>query len=135
MEVGFNHLAFFEALERRRELEGLSWRQLAKRLALSPSTFSRLARGRRPDVDTLVRLIAWLGMPAEVFMTNTDKTSAPRASGTLEVIADALRSDRAIPSGGAGALEQLMRVAYANLTGVPSTAAAARARRTHLKKS
>jgi len=38
---------------------------------------------------------------------------------TLAVIATALRRDRAIPSDGAGALEQLMRVAYNRLAATP----------------
>ena len=117
MDVSFNDEAFFGAIERRRQAENLSWRQLAKQLNLSASTFSRLARGRRPDVDTFLRLIAWLEMPADRFMTDRRGAGTPRESDTLDVIADVLRADQTLPADGAGALEQLMRVAYANLRG------------------
>ena len=135
MDVSFNDEAFFGAIERRRQLENLSWRQLAKRLNLSASTFSRLARGRRPDVDTFLRLIAWLEMSADRFMTDGERVKTRRDSDTLEMIADVLRADRTIPAGGAGALEQLMRVAYANLRGTSEIAdMGARASKPRTKK-
>ena len=119
MELGkFDDVSFFEAIESRRKSEGLSWRQLGKDLRLSPSTFSRLARGRRPDLGTFMRLLAWLNLPAETFMKGTAET--PRQQDTLSAIAAALRADRAMPTGGAGAIEQLVRVVYARLA-VPGT--------------
>jgi transcriptional regulator with XRE-family HTH domain len=135
VDVSFNDEAFFGAMERRRQAENLSWRQLAKRLNLSASTFSRLARGRRPDVDTFLRLIAWLEMPADRFMTDGRSSGTPRESDTLDVIADVLRSDRTLPADGAGALEQLMRIAYANLRGIrDSSLVGARASKTRSRK-
>jgi transcriptional regulator with XRE-family HTH domain len=118
--LAFDDAAFFEALERHRQEEGLSWRQLGRQLGLSPSTFSRLARGRRPDIDTFLTLLAWLDVPASSFMrgagTGSDDTVGP---DTLGVIASALRSDPAIEADAAGALEQLFRVAYGRLRTEP----------------
>ena len=109
----FDDTTFFESLERRRQTEGLSWRQLGRQLGLSPSTFSRLARGRRPDIETFIKLLAWLDVPAATFMRGGSE-AAPQGTGqnTLAVIADALQSDPSIPRDAAGALEQLLRVAY-----------------------
>jgi|GEM_PF-392066 len=116
MDVSFDDAGFYQAIETRRQSENLSWRQLGRKLGLSPSTFSRLARGRRPDIETFLRLLAWLNLPAEAFMKNLSETSTNPTQDTLAVIATALRRDRAIPAREAGALEQLMRVAYARLT-------------------
>jgi transcriptional regulator with XRE-family HTH domain len=117
MGPSFDDATFFEMLERRRQAENLSWRQLGRQLGLSPSTFSRLARGRRPDIETFIKLLAWLDVPAATFMRGEPQTSTESpGQDTLTVIADALQSDPAIPKDAAGALEQLLRVAYSRVT-------------------
>jgi transcriptional regulator with XRE-family HTH domain len=50
---------------RRRE-RGLTWRQIADRVDVSPSTFSRLADGNRPDADALVSLLVWLDLDTDI---------------------------------------------------------------------
>ena len=128
MDVSFDDARFYDAIETRRQAENLSWRQLGRKLALSPSTFSRLARGRRPDVETFLRLLAWLDLPADTFMKGVAVSPERVDQDTLAVISTALRADRTIPSRGAGALEQLLRVAYARLT-VPHRGSPTRAAR------
>lgn len=119
-DLAFDDIVFFEALDRHRQEEGLSWRQLGRQLGLSPSTFSRLARGRRPDIDTFLKLLAWLDVPASTFMRGAASGSNDAVGpDTLGVIASALRSDPAIPADAAGALEQLFRVAYGRLRTEP----------------
>jgi transcriptional regulator with XRE-family HTH domain len=49
-------------LDVRRRERGLTWRQLADRVDVSPSTLSRLADGNRPDADALVSLLVWLDL-------------------------------------------------------------------------
>ena len=115
VELSFDDSGFYQAIEAKRQSQGLSWRQLGRTLNLSPSTFSRLARGRRPDVETFLRLLAWLQLPADSFMIGTTSSCVENAPDTLGVIAAALRADRSIPTEGAGALERLFRVAYSNL--------------------
>ncbi len=116
MTADFDDAAFLQALEARRKAEQLSWRQLGRQLDLSPSTFSRLARGRRPDVETFLRLLRWLNMPVETFMRSPDGVPSQVTHDTLSVVATALHTDPSIPTGAAGALENLFRVAYANIT-------------------
>jgi len=126
MGSAFDDAAFFEMLERRRHAEGASWRQLGRQLGLSPSTFSRLARGRRPDVETFVKLLAWLDVPAVMF-TKGDSVTPPGGTerDTLAVIATALQSDPSIPKDAAGALEQLLRIAYSRVSVPPPPPATA----------
>lgn len=120
MGPGFDDAKFFAALERRRQAENLSWRQLGRQLDLSPSTFSRLARGRRPDIETFIKLLAWLDVPAATFMLGATEASTQNSGqDTLAVIADALQSDPGIPKDAAGALEQLLRVAYSRVRTTP----------------
>jgi len=49
-------------LDVRRRERGLTWRQIAEQLDVSPSMFSRLADGNRPDADALVSLLVWLDL-------------------------------------------------------------------------
>jgi transcriptional regulator with XRE-family HTH domain len=60
--------ALFAALDAQRQSQGLSWRQLAKEVGVSPSTMTRLANGQRPDVDAFAALVGWLGLPADSFL-------------------------------------------------------------------
>ena len=109
----FDQSRFYEAVDRARRSAGLSSRQLAAELGLSASTFSRLSQGRRPDVDTFVKLLAWLDQPAENFMTGASVGSGN--GDTVRDVATALRQDPALSPGDADALEEIVRVAYHRL--------------------
>ncbi|WP_285736019.1 helix-turn-helix domain-containing protein [Kitasatospora phosalacinea] len=65
-----NVAALYAALDAARASRDLSWRQLAVRVGVSPSTMTRLANGNRPDVDAFAALVSWLGEPAESFMVD-----------------------------------------------------------------
>ncbi len=72
--------ALWGALNAEREQRGLSWRQLAKEIQVSPSLLSRLGNGYRPDADGFVTLVRFLGMPAEDFTRadlDPDGSAAP----------------------------------------------------------
>jgi transcriptional regulator with XRE-family HTH domain len=62
--------ALFGALEAERKARGMSRRQVATELGISPSTITRMSNGDRPDVDAFAALVHWLGMPAEQFLTS-----------------------------------------------------------------
>jgi transcriptional regulator with XRE-family HTH domain len=69
--------ALHAALDAARGSRGdLSWRQLAAEVGVSPSTMTRLANGKRPDVDAFAALVRWLGMPAERFMLDANGAQA-----------------------------------------------------------
>lgn len=61
MKIRLDPDALYVALDRRRRRHRLSWRAVAGEAGVSPAALSRLSSGRRPDADTLVRLLAWLG--------------------------------------------------------------------------
>lgn len=101
------------AVDKKREQTGLSWRELARALEISPSTFTRMAQGGRPDVDTFATLLRWLNMPAEAF-------TRPFAEGQevqepLAVISSYLRSAKNVAPEDAAALEDIIAAAYRRL--------------------
>jgi transcriptional regulator with XRE-family HTH domain len=57
---------FRRRLDFRRQERGLTWRQLAEQVDVSPSTFSRLADGKRPDADALITLLVWLDLDTDI---------------------------------------------------------------------
>lgn len=62
--------ALYAALDLIRSHGDLSWRDVARETGCSPSTFSRLAEGRRPDADALCTLVAWLRVPLDRFVVD-----------------------------------------------------------------
>lgn len=58
--------ALYERLDKQRQSQGLLWKELAVKLDLSASTFSRIQVGKRPDADALVTLFVWLDMDTDI---------------------------------------------------------------------
>ncbi len=105
--------ALYAAIDRKRQAEEISWRELARKLGISPSTFTRMAQGRRPDVDTFATLLRWLGMSADAFMKPpTEQVEEPEP---IAMISTYLRSARNIRPEDAEALEDIIQVAYQRL--------------------
>jgi transcriptional regulator with XRE-family HTH domain len=50
--------ALYAALKSKRAAADQSWRDVAAELGISPSTFTRMAQGGRPDIDTFENIIA-----------------------------------------------------------------------------
>jgi transcriptional regulator with XRE-family HTH domain len=111
--------ALYAALDNKRRAHGTSWREIARQLEVSPSTFSRMAQGRRPDVDTFATLLRWLGMPAESFMRGTKATAD--AEEPVAMVSSYLRSARNVTAEDAEALEDIFRAAYNRLVGDTKT--------------
>jgi transcriptional regulator with XRE-family HTH domain len=106
--------ALYAALDSKRKANDTSWRELARELDISPSTFSRMAQGRRPDVDTFATLLRWLGMPAESFMRSDGEASAVDEE-PVAMVSSYLRSARNVTAEEAEALEDIFRAAYKRL--------------------
>ena len=102
--------ALHAAMDQKRMGEGLSWRQLAGRLGISPSTLSRMAQGNKPDVDSFAAIIEWLGVPAERFFRGA--TAKVDDASTLAMVSSHLRANKHLSSNSARALEQIIRTAF-----------------------
>ena len=106
-----NDAALYAALDAKRIELSLSWRQVAKQVEVSPSTFTRLAQGRLPDVNSFAAIIQWLAIPAESFFTKNEST-APQKDSTMAIIASHLRADKNLSHQGAEALKDILQAAY-----------------------
>jgi predicted DNA-binding protein (UPF0251 family) len=97
----------------------LSLRDAAREAGVSAPTLSRiLKKGRkrsRPDVDTLGKVIRWVGVPIDkIIETTTDQEEmAEPGVDTVETIEVHLRADRNLSAEAAQAIAQMVKVAYA----------------------
>lgn len=109
----FDAGAFFSALDAQRAARRLMWKDVAAQSGISASTLTRMAQGRRPDVDSLAALVAWSGLNADDYIrTNeTDKTQPE----TLAMISTYLWADKNLSEEGAIALEELIKATYERL--------------------
>lgn len=105
--------ALYAALDQKRQIGRLSWRELAQQLTISPSTFTRMAQGRRPDVDTFAILLRWLNMTVESFMMTQGGEVGEQEP--LAMISSYLRAAKNMRPEDAKALDEIIRVAYQRL--------------------
>lgn len=47
-------------LNERRQMLGMSWRQVAREIDVPPSTFTRLNKGNPPGYKGLIKMMRWL---------------------------------------------------------------------------
>ncbi len=105
----FDAETFYAALDAERRSRRYTWKQVAQEAQVSASTLTRMAQGRRPDVDSLAALVTWAGLSADAFVGNGLPT--PEA-GTLTMISTYLKSDPQLTAEAAEALDQLVKATY-----------------------
>jgi transcriptional regulator with XRE-family HTH domain len=66
--IEFDAARFYQALDVTRAARRLNWKQVAERSGVSASTLTRLAQGKRPDVDSMAALVSWSGLSADDFV-------------------------------------------------------------------
>ena len=110
--------ALYDALKTKRDRQGLSWRELASELDLSPSSFTRMAQGQRPDIDTFTTLLGWLGMPADKYTRIEGEMPKPTKKTREEPLVEIttlLRSSRSIKREQADALNNIITAAFKSI--------------------
>ena len=109
----FDADAFYSALDGQRQARELTWKKVAEESGVSASTLTRIAQGKRPDVDSLAALSAWSGLEVDRFV----KGGASRRGEAepLAKITTYLRSDPHLNEEAATALDELVKVAYKRL--------------------
>jgi transcriptional regulator with XRE-family HTH domain len=112
MDQGLDVEALHAALDAQRQALGLSWREVARQTGISPSTLSRMAQGRRPDVDSFAACVQWLGIPAERFFRPAEEK---READPVAVVSAYLRAGKELSPASANALEDIIRAAYVHL--------------------
>jgi transcriptional regulator with XRE-family HTH domain len=106
--------ALYAALDAQRKSKELSWRQLAKEVNISPSTLTRMAQGKRPDVDSFAALVQWIGVPADEFL-RTEGGKPGKKAEPLAMISTYLRANKDLDKKSIEALEDIIRAAYRSL--------------------
>lgn len=109
-QAHFDAEAFYRALDNTRENKKLSWKKVAEQAGVSASTLTRLAQGKRPDVDSLAALTGWAGLKADDFMYGARVERVPTSS--VDELAALFRADPRLSPEDAAAMETILRTAY-----------------------
>ena len=109
--ASFDAGALYEALDAQRQAKKMTWRQVAGATGVSASTFTRMAQGKRPDVDSLAALCSWSGLSADDFVRGDKEGEAE----PLAMISTLLRGDRNLTPQSAAMLDDLIKVTYQRL--------------------
>lgn len=110
--ANFDGDGFYAALDSQRQARHLTWKKVADEAQISASTLTRLAQGRRPDVDSLAALCTWGGIVADQFFRSEAEI---QTAEPLTQLTTFLRADPNLSPEGAEALEAILRVAYERL--------------------
>ena len=111
--ASFDGGAFFAALDAERQARQCTWKQVAEECGISASTLSRMAQGKRPDVDGLAAMVAWSGLEMDRFVRSSSAKEGPEP---LAVISSCLHSDPRLNEEAAVALDQMVKAAYRSMT-------------------
>ncbi len=105
----FDAEAFYVALNQTRLARELSWKKVAAQSGVSAATLTRMAQGRRPDIDGLAALTVWSGLRCDDFVRSTAERSTP---STLAIISTYLRADENLSPRAAEAMERIIATTY-----------------------
>lgn len=109
----FDAAGFYRALDAVRTARRLNWKLVAEESGVSASTLTRLAQGRRPDIDSLAALVTWGSLSADDFVVSKTRTAEREPLGQ---IASFLRSDPRLNEEGRDAMMQIIAAAYGRLS-------------------
>lgn len=110
MKGSFDNEKFYAALDSERTLRGLTWKQVAEESGVSASTLTRMAQGKRPDVDGLAALLAWGRLQADSFMVSVETTTDPLTQMTI-----LLRGDSRLTNENRTVLEGVLNAVYGSI--------------------
>lgn len=85
-KVEIDVAALLGALDQARMARGLTWRRVAADCGVSPSLFSRLKAGNKPDADGFMALVTWLGLPAERLLVGSRTLAGPAWAANLALL-------------------------------------------------
>ena len=71
--VRFDVKALYEALDKRRSARGMTWAKVAAEMGVSASTVTRTRIGGRLEVDGMLAMVRWLGVPVETFVRESTR--------------------------------------------------------------
>ncbi len=116
----FDADAFYAALDGERMARELTWKKVADESGVSASTLTRIAQGKRPDVDSLAALAAWSGLNVDMFVKG--RLSLQEEPERLAMISAFLRTDPQLNEEDATTLDEIVKAAYNRLRRAPRQA-------------
>jgi transcriptional regulator with XRE-family HTH domain len=108
----FDAETFYGALDSARQARRLNWKQVAAQSGVSASTLTRMAQGKRPDVDGLAALAAWSGLNTDDYVRSVAVRPEPEPLATVSTY---LRGDKNLSPEAATALDELIKATYERL--------------------
>jgi transcriptional regulator with XRE-family HTH domain len=111
----FDLEGFYAALNSTRQSLALNWKQVAEESGVSASTLTRMAQGKRPDVDGLAALAAWSRLDPGDYVRRPHQGAEVREPEPLAAISAHLRRDRNLPPEAAKTIESIISAAYEKL--------------------
>lgn len=109
----FDIESFYEALDNVKENSKLTWKSVADDAGVSASTLTRMAQGKRPDVDSMAALAAWSNLNIDNYIVGGKKS--PNSDNTIEEVAALFRADTSLTSEARSAIEAIVRTAHQEL--------------------
>ena len=97
------------ALDQARLSKGLSWRQVAAEIGVTPSLLSRLRNGYKPDADGFMTLVRWLGLPAEDCLVEEGTSRSASAPELTVQLAPLLRASKDLEEEDVAMLQELIQ--------------------------
>ena len=64
----FDAAALYEAVNKQRLDRGMTWDAVSKQIGVATATIKRAQAGGRMEVDGMIALVDWLGVPVETFI-------------------------------------------------------------------
>jgi transcriptional regulator with XRE-family HTH domain len=72
--VRFDSRALYSALDAERQARGVTWTQVAVETGVSAGTITRTRTGGRLEVDGMLAMVRWLGVPVETFVRESKRS-------------------------------------------------------------
>jgi transcriptional regulator with XRE-family HTH domain len=71
--VRFDAKALYAALDAQRQARRLTWAQVGAEIGISAATITRTRSGGRLEVDGMLAMVRWLGVPVETFVRESGR--------------------------------------------------------------
>ena len=69
----FDAKALYAAMDVQRIARQLTWTQMAAEIGVSAATITRTKAGGRLEVDGMLAMVRWLGVPVETFVRESNR--------------------------------------------------------------
>ena len=108
----FDVETFYEAIDNIRKNEKLTWKKVADKAGVSASTLTRMAQGKRPDIDSMAAWAAWANLNVDNYIVGHKGKMTQNA---LEEVSALFRADPSLDPNAAAAIEAIVRAAHEKL--------------------